>query len=231
MSDYDATTAAWAAQRQHMASLFLSGKTLAEIGAVYGITHQAVSLRLKREGITADMGGARKQAEERLKETTAALFQTREAARLIKLKHQYGVASIAEYEALSRRGLLFAFKVQKRAAARRGIGWELSFQEWLGIWEASGKLGQRGRCRGQWVMGRNGDVGPYAVGNVFIITHADNTRMAARTVKPAELRVVRRTDRNAWVVKRGSEHHGYFKSYGAAVEAKTYIKKLLTGNC
>jgi len=62
-----------------------------------------------------------------------------------------------------------AFNEQKRHARQREISWELPYWEWLQIWQDSGHFEERGRRKGQWVMGRNGDTGPYAAGNVKII--------------------------------------------------------------
>lgn len=73
-----------------------------------------------------------------------------------------------------RTTLLARFEQQRSRACVRGIAWELTFEEWLSIWERSGRLSQRGKHRGQYVMARNGDVGPYSVGNVFICTHSQN---------------------------------------------------------
>lgn len=75
-----------------------------------------------------------------------------------RVKHKY---------ARSPRGL---FTGQRKAAKRRGIGWELTFEEWLSIW--ADKLPMRGRTG--LVMARKGDVGPYAKGNVSIMTARDN---------------------------------------------------------
>ncbi len=66
----------------------------------------------------------------------------------------------------------------KRRAKRRGISWELTFDQWRDIWLNSGHWKDRGRNAGQYVMGRFGDKGPYSPENVRIITHADNTREA-----------------------------------------------------
>ena len=66
------------------------------------------------------------------------------------------------------------YRKQKRASIVRRIGFLLSFREWIEIWTQSGKLDQRGRRRGQYAMARFGDVGPYAVGNVKIITMLEN---------------------------------------------------------
>jgi hypothetical protein len=69
---------------------------------------------------------------------------------------------------------LARFKQQRSQARRRGIEWQLTFEEWLGIWSASGRWEQRGNRTGGFVMGRNGDVGPYSVTNVQIIPHSQN---------------------------------------------------------
>jgi hypothetical protein len=66
---------------------------------------------------------------------------------------------------------------QKSRAAKRGIEFLLSFEEWLKVWEDSGRLGDRGKRKHQYCMSRNGDVGPYAVGNVSIITMAENKKL------------------------------------------------------
>jgi hypothetical protein len=68
------------------------------------------------------------------------------------------------------------FFTQRATSKDRGIDFTLSFSEWLGIWIASGKLLRRGRQCGQYVMARNGDRGPYALGNITIITHSENVR-------------------------------------------------------
>ncbi len=56
------------------------------------------------------------------------------------------------------------------------IEFRLSFDEWFAIWQASGKLEQRGRCVGQYCMSRVNDTGHYEVGNVFIQQHSNNIR-------------------------------------------------------
>jgi hypothetical protein len=60
------------------------------------------------------------------------------------------------------------FYAQKSNAKIRGIEWELTFDEWLSIWESSGHLINRGRGIGKYVMSRIGDIGPYSFNNVFI---------------------------------------------------------------
>lgn len=66
------------------------------------------------------------------------------------------------------------FRQQRWRAGARGIDWQLTFEEWGAIWEASGVFHLRGKKAGQYVMARRGDVGPYSRDNVFICTHAQN---------------------------------------------------------
>lgn len=71
-------------------------------------------------------------------------------------------------------GLHAKYKNHKGRAARQGIGFEFTFKAWLKIWYESGHLENRGPGAEQYVMARIGDVGPYKVGNVKIITRRAN---------------------------------------------------------
>jgi hypothetical protein len=66
------------------------------------------------------------------------------------------------------------YKCHKANAKWRGVAFLLTFDEWWGIWNASGKWEQRGRQTGRYVMARFGDAGPYAMGNVRICTSQEN---------------------------------------------------------
>src|SRR6516225_9333463 len=72
------------------------------------------------------------------------------------------------------------FRQQRTQAKVRGIEWELPYWEWLQIWQDSGHLDERGRRKGQWVMARNGDIGPYAAWNVKIVYSDTNNEQNAR---------------------------------------------------
>jgi hypothetical protein len=67
-----------------------------------------------------------------------------------------------------------AYTNQRYQALRRGIAFQLEFKQWLSIWKASGHLPNRGKQKGQYVMARHGDCGPYANGNVKIVTINQN---------------------------------------------------------
>lgn len=68
-----------------------------------------------------------------------------------------------------------AYKQHKDSAKYdRRIEFLLTFEEWLKFWQDSGKLEQRGRCKGQYCMARFNDIGPYVLGNIKIILHGEN---------------------------------------------------------
>ena len=52
----------------------------------------------------------------------------------------------------------------------------LTYEEWVSIWEQSGKLQLRGKGRGLYCMARYGDKGPYSLENVFITLNECNLR-------------------------------------------------------
>jgi hypothetical protein len=62
-----------------------------------------------------------------------------------------------------------AWRNQRMDAERRGLDFYFDFASWLKFWEDSGHLSERGPFRGQYVMARKGDKGPYRVNNVRIV--------------------------------------------------------------
>ena len=69
------------------------------------------------------------------------------------------------------------YNAQRKAAARRDIIWKFTFEQWANWWRR--KLGnnwlkKRGRKKGQYVMARKGDKGPYSVANVECKLTEDN---------------------------------------------------------
>jgi hypothetical protein len=82
------------------------------------------------------------------------------------------------------------FNQQKSNAKRRGIDWQLTFEEWRKIWADSGKLELRGRNSGQYCMSRPGDQGPYAVDNVRIVpVTVNHNEMTYQHSDEAKLRI------------------------------------------
>jgi hypothetical protein len=112
---------------------------------------------------------------------------------------------------------LGAFRSQRNNAKARGIGWELTFWQWWCVWQSSGRWEQRGRGDG-YVMCRNGDLGPYAVDNVFIATAAENSADGqAYRRKDSDLPIgVSRTRSGRFAAIRRGDHLGTFGTPEAA---------------
>lgn len=81
---------------------------------------------------------------------------------------------------------------QKKMARHRGIAFELTYKQWLNIWTQSGRLHERGRCFGNYVMARKGDEGSYSKNNVRIVTTTENqneyAKLRAKRNRDASLR-------------------------------------------
>jgi hypothetical protein len=67
-----------------------------------------------------------------------------------------------------------AYKAQRANARRRGIAWDLTFDQWLAWWGAD--LVRRGVGPDRLQMQRIGDAGPYALGNIRKGYPRDNMR-------------------------------------------------------
>ncbi|MGN6775850.1 sigma factor-like helix-turn-helix DNA-binding protein [Rhizobium sp.] len=163
-----------------MAAIYKGGKTLAEIGDLYGISRERVrQILAKRGNVSAKDGGQ----SVRSKRNKASAAIARDRACL----EQYGCTH-AQYQELVRIGAAQkkvgqkthnttptgAYSSQKRNSIRRGIDWNISLWEWWSVWVESGKWEQRGRSRGAYVMCRYGDVGAYEIGNVYIASVIHN---------------------------------------------------------
>lgn len=162
-----------------MAAMFMAGKTLAEIGELYGVTRERVrQLVKKHHGLVGSDGGSRVNADRR-----RAVNVAKKDAKSIA-KHGCTHAQYLELLQVGKRmqaeGFGFArcptgaFASQRMNALRRGISWDLKLWDWWQIWQRSGKWEERGRSKGGYVMCRFGDVGAYEVGNVYIATTEHN---------------------------------------------------------
>ena len=76
----------------------------------------------------------------------------------------------------------------KYRAERRDIPFELTFKQWLKIWQDSGHLHERGHRQGQYVMARFFGRGSYKIGNVRIITTEDNTHLISAEARARMVR-------------------------------------------
>jgi hypothetical protein len=68
------------------------------------------------------------------------------------------------------------YRQHKGNAKRRGVPFDLTFEQWLDVWKSSGHFDARGnKTRDGYVMARKDDRGGYTVGNVSIKSNAANT--------------------------------------------------------
>jgi hypothetical protein len=160
---------------KEMAEIYATGVTQAEIGRMYGVTRQAVQQLMKAHcGTTSKDGGPR------------ALSRLAKADKKARIERDRG-CTLEQYAELRKFGQesgvarwktpIGAFALQRANARHRGIDWDLKLWDWWVIWRDSGKWNERGRGNG-YVMSRKGDVGPYAIGNVFIQRGGSNTKEA-----------------------------------------------------
>ena len=122
-----------------------------------------------------------------------------------------------------------AYRRQKNAAKARGIAWCFTFDSWLQVWSKSGRIEERGRGRGKYVMARFGDVGPYSPENVSIILYEQNAK-DCRTNHPvptAEMRSRQIGSGRGWTFVKGAyqvcvgkKYIGRFKTVDAALAAR-----------
>ncbi len=105
-----------------------------------------------------------------------------------------------------------AFKLQRFAAARRGIPWEMTFEEWWGFWATW--YHARGAGKNALCMGRNNDIGPYRIGNVYLTTNLGNAldRGKQRRNESDDERIARQRKANLWCSARiGHEATPWFR--------------------
>jgi hypothetical protein len=104
----------------------------------------------------------------------------------------------------SRVKSLKKFRDHRAMAKRRGIDFNLTHEQWWGIWEQSGKWEQRGIKKGQYVMSRKNDVGPYELGNVYIQTQDQNMSESRLGKKQTESHIekVRQASIRSWQIRK-----------------------------
>ena len=153
---------------------YQQGNTMAIIGAELGISGERVRQILKEYGI---VGVSRVSRQPERREAA----QKRKEARVARL---WGLSWVDYRQLCARYGTSevptspFRKYIQQRKNAKsRGIKWAITFADWWGVWQASGKWSARGRGDG-YCMARLGDKGPYKVGNVEIISTRENSRQA-----------------------------------------------------
>jgi hypothetical protein len=103
-----------------------------------------------------------------------------------------------------------AYSQHRSNSKKRGIEFELSFDEWWGIWSTYYHLrglGANGLC-----MARHGDCGGYVVGNIYLTTNLGNLLDYSRGSNARQRRVENYASRDhggAWI-KKGREQNMAF---------------------
>lgn len=178
-----------------MCNLIREGKTLQEVGDLYGVTRERVRQLIKRHGLTG-ADGIFVRAASRLR------YADHTPTRELSIRAKWGI-SREEYEAIKtvygtssdRSSPLRKYIEQRKNARVRGIQWGMTFADWWRIWQESGHWSERGRGQG-YCMARWGDSGPYSPENVYICTIGQNFS-DSYIVKPYHVRFAN-TKRRPW---------------------------------
>lgn len=203
------------ARTQKMVEMYRQGVTLQKIGDQFKLTRERVR-QIIRPHINSSDGGRFYSA--------SIKRDKREQERDARARLSHGV-SYEELKLLRAERITLAYIEHKRNAKIRGVGWLLTFAEWLSIWKASGKLHLRGRGIGRYVMSRMSDDGPYAVGNVHIQLATENSREAVekwrgKTKQNTGVFLLYPGRDRAWAAQVQRKRIGYFTSEAEAVAAR-----------
>lgn len=180
-------------RNDEMVDLYRSGFTLEEVGAKFGVGRERVRQVISKRGVSKKDGGAFVGAIERAKQAESE----RREQKNNRFLNIYGCSFKLALEL--NEGAKFAtggsrarcFVQQRRTALHRGIQWEMTFPEWVRLWDESGHWSER--CRGGYCMARIGDTGPYKAGNVAIITFSQNSKDGYLVVSAQERQAKRET--------------------------------------
>lgn len=208
-------------RNREMAIMYRQGLLLAQIGEHFGVTRERVRQILRRLGVDAAAGGTHKRADHK-----RAAIEHKRDVRSLSL---WGLPR-SVMKAHRASGVLQGFVQQRNNARMRGIAWELSFPHWLEVWERSGKLEQRGRGKGRYVMSRIKDDGGYVFGNVHIQLSTKNNSDGIKKCRSnkAEFTGVWRIypgTSKPWIAKAGKHKIGAFATQEEAAAARaTFLR-------
>lgn len=157
-------------RNEEIVALFLSGKTMPKIGAMFSISRERVSKILAGNGITRDRGGiCLVNRANSLKNKVAADKKKRDRDNLFLLQNGCDYNEYLKIPARARR----AYTAQKNGAKQRKIKWKFNLFEWWRAWQLSGHWHERGTGNG-YCMARKGGVGPYSIDNIYFCTNSQN---------------------------------------------------------
>lgn len=207
-----------------MVAMHQQGMTLEKIGQQFGLTRARVGQLMKQAG----QAGAGRKMRRALE---SAVEAQESAAREAKSLAKWGCDSKTRRKYWA-DGTLRAYVSHRNNAKNRGVPFELTFVQWLAIWDASGKFELRGRGAGKYCMSWIRDDGAYAVGNVHIQLFTDNSREAVdqwrgkpKKTNPGVFHLYPGLERG-FLAKVGSKRIGLFATEDEAVKARiNYVEE------
>lgn len=180
------------ARAQQMVDARAAGMTLGQIGEIHGITRERTRQILARFGLNSSNSGLKRVIERRKQAKREGVIARRDkrCLRVYGCTYDSLEAILGADVSLTGNRAARAYVQQKKNAADRSIEFSLTFPQWWAVWQKSGKWEQRGRGHG-YVMARTGDIGPYAVGNIYICTQSQNSK-DSYIKTPASVRAAKR---------------------------------------
>jgi len=218
---------------------FKQGKTLEEIGEQYKISRERVRQILKIEGITSKQGGAHIRRLDSEKSQTIAIKEKKNK----KCIATYGCTTdeltrLNDGEISSKKqSKAQKFKKQLNNARLRGVVFNLTFPQWVAVWEESGLYDARGRGKSGYCMARYGNTGAYEIGNVYIASVIENSRDGIKVAHDNNKKFNRINNRcgkgKGWVRNARGRYEAKFRnkyigSFKTQVEAEMCYKKAVT---
>ena len=163
---------------QEIIKRFRSGETTQQLGKAYNVSRQRIQQVLAGAKIRRRHGGQSKITER--KRVEKKIIKETKLTR--RLEAKYGITS-QELRLILRDERLESWQYyirQRINCATRLIEFNMTFPEWVSVWDKSGKWEQRGLARTSYVMCRiNTDKG-FNIDNVHIVQFKDCKTLQVR---------------------------------------------------
>lgn len=151
-------------REQDVLQRYADGENMQQLAKRFSVSRQRIHQILKKWNCGRFDGG----------QFACTLLKEEERRARVYRKFGCSIEQLREYRD---NGMTEAYRSQRNNAGTREIPWELSIGQYAAIWMLSGKWNYRGRHRGEYVMARFLDTGPYAWGNVEIVVSSDNIKL------------------------------------------------------
>lgn len=144
---------------EKIGGMYIQGCTMQHIANVLGISRQRVHQLMQDFDLCTEM-----------RENWRANVPKKQKKKYIPVVRKEPAPGVNDARAFAKRSGLpdpyKRFTSNRLSAAKRGIGWGLTFLEWWELWLPY--YGLRGRKKGQMVLCRTADRGAYMAGNVRV---------------------------------------------------------------